>query len=106
MYCQNCGNKLLKEAAFCSNCGVKTPSSADNTCKACGIKLPEDSKFCIGCGKPINLKIAVPMEPMHEDSPVSPQKSSNMVGFSDRYNSPELLAVAQEKENPLLDACG
>lgn len=97
MYCQNCGNKLLKEAAFCSNCGVKTPSSADNTCKACGIKLPEDSKFCIGCGKPINLKIAVTMEPMHEDSPVSPQKSSNMVGFSDRYNSPELLAVAQEK---------
>ena len=43
------------------------------------------------------FKIAVPMEPMHEDSPVSPQKSSNMVGFSDRYNSPELLAVAQEK---------
>lgn len=43
------------------------------------------------------FKIAVTMEPMHEDSPVSPQKSSNMVGFSDRYNSPELLAVAQEK---------
>ena len=98
MFCYNCGNKLPKGVAFCSGCGVKIQASTPNICTACGANLPEDAEFCISCGKAVNLRTPEPMEVSQGTSSAPPQDGTGLVGFSDRYNSPEILAAAQKNK--------
>jgi hypothetical protein len=50
--------------------------------------------FCPNCGN----KITEPMEPHHVATPAPPQSGAGLVGFSDRYNCPEILAAAQKNK--------
>ncbi|WP_313164985.1 zinc ribbon domain-containing protein [Sedimentibacter sp.] len=98
MFCPNCGNKLPEGAAFCSGCGAKTQASAPGVCTACGAKLPEEAEFCIGCGAAVSPAVPQPMEPSRAAAPARSQGGTGLVGFSDRYNCPEILAAAQKNK--------
>ena len=98
MYCPNCGSKLSEGAAFCSACGAKTQASAPGVCTACGMALPEGAEFCIGCGAAVNPVTPQPMEPSQATAPMPSQGDAGLVGFSDRCNSPEILAAAQKNK--------
>ena len=98
MFCPNCGNKLPEGAAFCSGCGAKTQASAPDVCTACGAKLPEGAEFCIGCGAAVNPAAPQPTEPSRAAASAPPQSGAGLVGFSDRYNYPEILAAAQKNK--------
>jgi len=98
MFCPNCGNKLPEGVASCSGCGAKTQASAPGVCTACGAKLPDGAEFCIGCGKAVNLRTPEPMEVSQAAPSAPPQGGSGLVGFSDRCNSPEILAAAQKNK--------
>jgi ribosomal protein L40E len=98
MFCPNCGNRLTEGAAFCTNCGAKIQASAPGVCTACGAKLPDGAEFCIGCGKAVNPAAPEPMKPSQAAASALPQGSAGLVGFSDRCNSPEILAVAQKNK--------
>ena len=98
MFCPNCGNKITKGMAFCSGCGTKIQTNAPGVCTACGATLPEGAEFCIGCGKAVNSATSEPMEPHHVATPAPPQSGAGLVGFSDRYNCPEILAAAQKNK--------
>jgi hypothetical protein len=98
MFCPNCGNKITKGMAFCSSCGTKIQTNAPGVCTACGATLPEGAEFCIGCGKAVNSATSEPMEPHHVATPAPPQSGAGLVGFSDRYNCPEILAAAQKNK--------
>lgn len=98
MFCPNCGNKLTEGSAFCSACGAKTQDSAPGVCATCGAKLPEGAEFCIGCEKAVNSATSEPIEPHHVATPAPPQSGAGLVGFSDRYNCPEILAAAQKNK--------
>ncbi|NLK37500.1 MAG: zinc ribbon domain-containing protein [Epulopiscium sp.] len=95
MFCSNCGNKLAEGAAFCSSCGAKIQANAPCVCTACGAKLLDDAEFCINCGTAVNSAVAEPMRSSREATSVPQQGGTGLVGFSDRYNSPEILAAAQ-----------
>ncbi len=47
--CPACGEKLSKNAQFCSTCGTAIPKSKP-TCRSCGAKLVDGAKFCAICG--------------------------------------------------------
>ncbi len=98
MFCPNCGNKLTEGAAFCSACGAKTQDSAPGVCTACGAKLPEGAEFCIGCGAAVSPAVPQPMEPSRAAAPARSQGGTGLVGFSDRYNCPEILTAAQKNK--------
>jgi ribosomal protein L40E len=98
MFCPNCGNKLPEGAAFCSSCGAKKQTNTPSVCKACGAELPEGAEFCIGCGKAVNSATSEPTESNHVATPAPPQSGTGLVGFSDRCNSPEILAAAQKNK--------
>ena len=98
MFCRGCGNKLTEGVAFCPSCGTKIQENAPGVCTACGAKLPEGAEFCIGCGKAVNLRKPEPMEVSQAASSAPPQGGAGLVGFSDRYNCPEILAAAQKNK--------
>ena len=98
MFCPNCGSKLSEGASFCSGCGTKIQENAPGVCTACGAELPEGAEFCIGCGAAVNLATPEPMEPSQATAPAPSQSGTGLVGFSDRYNSPEILAAAQKNK--------
>jgi ribosomal protein L40E len=98
MFCPNCGSKLPDGAAFCSGCGAKTQASAPDVCKACGAELPEGAEFCIGCGAAVSPAVPQSMEPSRAAAPARSQGGTGLVGFSDRYNCPEILAAAQKNK--------
>lgn len=54
MYCPNCGNKILENELFCSECGEKiknqTTISQSFFCGNCGLELDNNSEFCGNCG--------------------------------------------------------
>ena len=106
MFCPNCGNKITKGMAFCSSCGTKIQTNAPGVCTACGAMLPEGAEFCIGCGKAVNSATSEPMEPHHVATPAPPQSGAGLVGFSDRYNCPEILAAAQINRKSSLGCMG
>ena len=98
MFCPNCGNKLPEGAAFCSGCGAKIQASASDVCATCGVKLPEGAEFCINCGTAVNLGTLKPMEPSQAAASAPPPGGAGLAGFSDRCNSPEILAAAQKNK--------
>ena len=96
MFCYNCGNKITEGMTFCSSCGTKIQANAPGVCTACGAELPEGAEFCIGCGAAVNPAVPQPMEPSRAAAPARSQGGTGLVGFSDRYNCPEILAAAQK----------
>jgi ribosomal protein L40E len=98
MFCHNCGNKLPKGAAFCSSCGAKTQDSASSICMACGAELPDGTEFCIDCGKAVSQAAPEPINPTQPAPYAPPHGGAGLVGFSDRCNSPEILAAAQKNK--------
>ncbi len=111
MFCPNCGNRLTEGAAFCSGCGTKMQASAPSVCTACGAELADGAEFCIGCGAAVNRSApepagssrAAPTAPPQagpsQAAPFAPpQGVAGLVGFSDRCNSPEILAAAQKNK--------
>ena len=48
-FCDNCGAKLVPDAAFCDECGTAVAKSND-TCANCGYKFERSGKFCPKCG--------------------------------------------------------
>ena len=98
MFCRGCGNKLSEGAAFCSSCGAKIQANAPGVCTVCGAELPEGAEFCIGCGAAINLATPKPVEPRQTATPTPSLGGAGLVGFSDRCNSPEILAAAQKNK--------
>lgn len=98
MFCQSCGNKLTEGAAFCPGCGARTQAISPGVCAACGAKLPEGAEFCIGCGAAVSPASPQPMEPGQAAAPARSQGGTGLVGFSDRYNCPEILAAAQKNK--------
>jgi len=98
MFCPNCGNKLPEGAAFCSGCGAKIQPNAPGVCTTCGAELQEGAEFCIDCGKAVNFSVPEPMEASGAAASAPPQSGAGLVGFSDRYNCPEILAAAQKSK--------
>lgn len=58
-FCKNCGSKLIDDAEFCTECGVKVTNINDNEynssmskkqCPQCGEQMPEDMFYCLNCG--------------------------------------------------------
>jgi hypothetical protein len=98
MFSPNCGNKLPEGAAFCSGCGAKIQAGAPGVCTACGAELPDGAEFCIACGAAMNPAAPRPMEPSQTAASAPLQSGAGLVGFSDRYNCPEILAAAQKNK--------
>jgi ribosomal protein L40E len=98
MFCPNCGSKLPDGAAFCSACGAKTQAGVPGVCTACGAELPEGAEFCIGCGNAVNPAAPEAVQPSRTAVSPPPQGGAGLVGFSDRYNCPEILAAAQKNK--------
>lgn len=97
MFCQKCGGKLTAGAIFCSNCGAKAQQDNANICAACGATIPQDARFCINCGAAANsgdTGSAKDGAPALQESEAT--QRAGLVGFSDRYNSPEILEAAQK----------
>ncbi len=67
-------------------------------CNNCGNKLLECAEFCIGCGTAVSQVAPEPVDLSQAASSMSPQGGAGLVGFSDRYNSPEILAAAQKNK--------
>ena len=86
MFCPNCGSKLQEGAAFCMSCGAKLVPPAPNICASCGAEMPSDADFCISCGAAKGSGAAVP-------APIP--SGAGLIGFSDYYNHPEILAAAK-----------
>ena len=78
--------------------GAKTQVRDSGVCTACGATLPEGAEFCISCGKAVNLRTPEPMEVSQAASSAPPQDGAGLVGFSDKCNSPEILAAAQKNK--------
>lgn len=97
MFCQNCGDKLHEGAAFCSNCGAKVQEDNANICTDCGAAIPQDAASCINCGVAVNNGEARSTQAgasMSQDS--RDTQCLGLIGFSDRYNNPEILEAAQK----------
>ncbi len=47
-FCENCGAKLLSDAAFCDECGA--PAHRKSSCLNCGYVFERQGKFCPKCG--------------------------------------------------------
>ena len=98
MFCPNCGNKLPEGAAFCPDCGAGILASAPGMCTGCGAALPDDAEFCIDCGTAVTPSAPEPMPPNRAAASAPPLGGAGLVGFSDRYNCPEILTAAQKNK--------
>ncbi len=98
MFCPSCGNKLPEGAAFCPDCGAGILASASSVCPGCGAALPDDAEFCIDCGTAVTPASPEPMPPSRAAASAPPLGGAGLVGFSDRYNCPEILAAAEKNK--------
>lgn len=56
MYCKNCGNKLVDNAAVCVKCGF-AKGSGSKYCPNCGQILTEGAGFCVSCGASVETPV-------------------------------------------------
>lgn len=116
MFCTSCGEKLSAGAAFCGSCGAQVPKSLPlDLCKSCGAKLPEKAAFCTNCGAPVQEAMAAAQNTsgqasallrrdasLQNDIPsqsnLPPQKKTDLVGWSERSNDPEILEAARKNK--------
>ena len=67
---------------------IEARSDTDMFCPNCGNKLPEGAAFCSSCGAKTQTNAPG----------VCTACGAGLVGFSDRYNCPEILAAAQKNK--------
>lgn len=104
MFCHNCGRQLPEGAAFCVSCGAKLQNDASGGCKACGAAISDEAEFCINCGAAVNTpgtQSATVSASTHGES-----QRMGLIGFSDRCNSPEILAAAQKNKKTSVGCMG
>ena len=68
MFCKNCGNSMLDNQRFCTECGTPVKKTVTDMvdsisdddaddgvikCSNCNTPLSEDAKRCNKCGKPV-----------------------------------------------------
>ncbi|MGI6497479.1 MAG: hypothetical protein ACOX0U_01320 [Oscillospiraceae bacterium] len=70
---------------------MKTQQNNANLCASCGAAMPGETVFCIHCGTAVNNGEKCPPQA----DPILPQ-SKILIGFSDRYNHPEILEAARK----------
>ena len=58
MFCRNCGNQLIENAAICVKCGVAV-GNGDQFCPTCGNKVMPGADVCLKCG--VSLKKPEPV---------------------------------------------
>lgn len=49
MYCKNCGNQMIDNAAVCVKCGVGV-GQGSGFCPQCGVQTAPNATFCTNCG--------------------------------------------------------
>jgi len=49
VYCTNCGNEVVEQAAACPSCGVG-PRREKKHCYSCGVEINQAQEVCIKCG--------------------------------------------------------
>ncbi len=55
MYCRNCGNQMVDQAAVCVKCGVAA-GVGNGFCPQCGVQTQPNATFCTNCG--VSLQMA------------------------------------------------
>jgi hypothetical protein len=96
MFCYNCGNKLPEGALFCANCGTQVGQDQANICGTCGTEIPQDASFCINCGAAVNKGETHSIQTRSKGVQARSDKHpTNLVGFSELYNHPEILEAAR-----------
>lgn len=100
MFCHNCGEKLPEGALFCASCGTKVLNDKPSTCTFCGESIPDNAEFCINCGQAISNdgNLGTNQSVDYQEPKRSTEASTGLVGFSDRYRSPEILTAAKESK--------
>lgn len=69
--CKKCGNGMLPEANFCSNCGETAPKKEEMVkCKKCGAETP-DSTFCTECGSKLKEESMIKCKKCGAETPDS-----------------------------------
>lgn len=59
MYCKNCGNQTVNNAAVCVSCGAPT-GQGNNFCQQCGSQTAPNAVVCTTCGVALNNTTAAP----------------------------------------------
>lgn len=49
MYCRNCANEMVENAAVCVKCGVNA-GQGFNYCPSCGAQTHPEASVCVKCG--------------------------------------------------------
>ncbi len=106
MFCHNCGYALPDDAVFCASCGAKMQPRSTAVCASCGAVLPAGASFCIQCGAVADtaraLRNAEPVSPIQSGQATSAHSSApgrtELIGFSARSQSPEILVAAQKNK--------
>ncbi len=49
MFCKNCGNQMVDNAAVCVKCGVAA-GQGNVFCPQCGVQVAPNATFCTNCG--------------------------------------------------------
>lgn len=97
MFCSNCGSKLPEGAAFCSECGAKAAQKVADTCAGCEIAMTPGAAFCAHCGAAVNHGEAqAPQTASFAPQDGGEITRTNLIGFSDYHNHPEILAAAKK----------
>lgn len=92
MICSNCKANVSEDTTFCPNCGTKILQEKNTFCTTCGNKIPPGTAFCTNCGSGTNVSNNTPDIPQTLNS----KKESTLIGFSDVYNHPEIIAAAKK----------
>lgn len=75
-------------------------SDTNMFCHNCGESIPNNAEFCINCGQAIsndgNLGTSQSVD--YQEPKINTESTTNLVGFSDRYRSPEILTAAKESK--------
>lgn len=67
--CPSCGNPMLPETQFCSNCGARRVQAPQTIrCAGCGAELPAIAVFCPDCGTRVGA--AAPPAPSAQPAPI------------------------------------
>ena len=98
MYCRQCGQKIGTDSAFCTACGFRIEQDDISGCPSCGAEIPDGADFCIRCGADLSTMPTVAKQEKRPEPAVPHRQddTANLVGFSQRYRSPEILAAGEK----------
>ncbi len=99
MFCQGCGARIPEGAAFCQGCGERVKLDKKDICPSCGMGIPKGDDFCINCGTAVNRGAESSLQARRFNGK---SENGNLIGFSDRFNSPEILEAAKKSKKSCL----